>query len=85
MKKDIGGEVTGKKSDVTHSKLSRAHFVCKLISAALRMCVCVFILFHLLVSPGCTTSVTYVRSSDQLSFVVSISWVLSARSLHLYF
>ena len=39
------------------------------------VCVCVsgFILFHLLVSSGCTTSVTYVRSSDQQSFVVSIS------------
>ena len=37
------------------------------------LCVCVFILFHLLVSSGYTTSVTYVRSSDQWSFVVSIS------------
>ena len=37
------------------------------------MCVCVFILFHLLVSSDCTTSETYVRSSDQRSFVVSIS------------
>ena len=37
------------------------------------LCVCVFIVFHLLVSSGCTTSVTYVRSSDQRSFVVSIS------------
>ena len=39
-------------------------------------CVCVFMLFHLLVSSGCTTSVIYVRSSDQRSFVVSIFWVL---------
>ena len=31
------------------------------------VCVCVFILFHLLVSSGCTTSVTYVRCSDQRS------------------
>ena len=49
------------------------------------VCVCVFILLHLLVSSGCTTSVTYVRSSDQRSFVVSISWVLSANSVHVYF
>ena len=33
-------------------------------------------LFHLLVSSGCTTSVIYVRSSDQRSFVVSVFWVL---------
>ena len=33
-----------------------------------------FILFYLLVSSGCTTSVTYVRGSDQRSFVVSIMW-----------
>ena len=39
-------------------------------------CVCVFMLFHLLVSFGCTTSVIYVRSSDQRSFDVSIFWVL---------
>ena len=42
-----------------------------------RLCVCVFvcvfILFHLLISFGCTTSVTYVRSSDQRSLLVSIS------------
>ena len=31
-----------------------------------------FILIYLLVSSGCTTSVTYVRGSDQQSFVVSI-------------
>ena len=38
------------------------------------VCACVraFILFHLLVSSGCTTSVTYVRSSHQRSFVVNI-------------
>ena len=40
------------------------------------LCVCVFMLFHLLVSSGCTASVIYVRSSDQRSFVVSIFWVL---------
>ena len=34
------------------------------------MCVCVFILFHLLVSSGCTTS---VNIRDQRSFVLSIS------------
>ena len=49
--------------------------------------VCVFILFHLLVSSGCTTSETYVRRSDQRSFVVSISWcccqVPSSLSLNL--
>ena len=38
--------------------------------------VCAFMLFHLLVSSGCTTSVIYVRSSDQRSFVASIFWVL---------
>ena len=32
-------------------------------------CVCVFILFHLLASSGSTTSGTYVRGSDQRSFV----------------
>ena len=36
------------------------------------VCVCVFILFHLLVSSGCTTSVIYVRSSDLRPFVESI-------------
>ena len=34
--------------------------------------VCFFILFHLLVSSGCTMSVTYMRCLDQQSFVVSI-------------
>ena len=48
------------------------------------VCVCVFILLHLLVSSGCTTSLTYVRSSDQRSFVVSIL-LASAKFLHLYF
>ena len=37
------------------------------------VCVCVFILFQLSVSSSCTTFVTYVRSSDQRSFVESIS------------
>ena len=37
------------------------------------VCVCVFKLFYLLVSSGCMTSVTYVRSSDQRSFVEIIS------------
>ena len=37
------------------------------------VCLCVFMLFHLLVSSDSTTFVTYVRSSDQQSFVVSIS------------
>ena len=36
-------------------------------------CVCVFILFHLLASSDCKTSVTYLRCSDQRSFVVSIA------------
>ena len=50
-----------------------------LLNVCVCVCVCVyvrarvFIPFHLLVSSGCTTSVTYVRSSDQRSFVVSIS------------
>ena len=39
----------------------------------LMLCVCVFILFHLLVSSDCKTSVTYLRSLDQRSFVVSIA------------
>ena len=42
----------------------------------LYMCVCVFIPFHLLASSGCTMSMTYVRGSDQRSFVVDILWVL---------
>ena len=37
------------------------------------VCVCVFILFHLLASSDCKTSVTYLRCSDQRSFVVSIA------------
>ena len=37
------------------------------------MCVCVFILFHLLASSDCKTSVTYLRCSDQRSFVESIA------------
>ena len=37
------------------------------------VCLCVFMLFHLLVSSDSTTFVTSVRSSDQQSFVVSIS------------
>ena len=40
------------------------------------VCVCVFMFFHLLVSSSGTTSVIYLRSSDQRSFVVSIFWVL---------
>ena len=39
-----------------------------LLTAPLRVC----ILFHQLVSSGCTTSVTYVRCSDQRSFVAGI-------------
>ena len=46
------------------------------------VCVCVFIPFHLLVSSGCTMSLTYVRSSDQRSFVVSISWLRYAKFHH---
>ena len=45
-------------------------------------CVCVFIPFHLLVSSGCMKSLTYVRSSDQRSFVVSISWLCYAKFHH---
>ena len=47
------------------------------------VCVCVFILFHLLVSSDCKTSVTYLRCSDQHSFVVSIISGASAKFLHL--
>ena len=47
------------------------------VSEILRLFVVrVFMLFQVLVSSGCTTSVIYVRSSDQRSFVVSIFWVL---------
>ena len=60
-----------------HDDFSRTSGFCshssKIKSFWLVHCVCVFILFHLLVSSGYTTSVTYVRSSDQWSFVVSIS------------
>ena len=42
-------------------------------SYLLLTCVCVFVLFHLLVSSGCMMSVTYVRGLDQRSFVQSIS------------
>ena len=40
------------------------------------VCMCVFTLFHLLVSSGGTASVTHVRWLDQQSFVVSIIRVL---------
>ena len=43
--------------------------VCSCVRAC--VCVCVFILFHLLASSDCKTSVTYLRCSDQRSFVVS--------------
>ena len=71
--------------EIRENFLTRRKFtnVLKLVLSC--VCVFVFILFYLLVSSGCTTSVTYVRSSDQRSFVVSIGWVLSAKSLHLYF
>ena len=55
------------------SRLLRIYASAKASNAAL---VCVFMVFHLLVPSGCTTSVIYVRSSDQRSFVVSIFWVL---------
>ena len=37
------------------------------------VCVCMFILFHQLISSGCMTSVTYMRCSEQRSFVESIT------------
>ena len=58
--------------------------VCVCVCVRVCVCVCVFILFHLLASSGCTMSLTYVRSSDQRSFVVSIL-LASAKFLHLYF
>ena len=62
--------------------------VCVCVSVCVCVCVCVsvcvFILFYLLVSSGCTTSVTYVSSWDQRSFVESISRA-SAKFLHLFF
>ena len=54
-------------------------FLCKndkLFTVFMCLCVCVFMLFHLLVSSSCMTSVIYVRSLDQRSIVVSIFWVL---------
>ena len=50
------------------------------------VCVCVFVfkLIYLLVSSGCMTSVTYVRSSDQRSFVEIILGAF-AKFHHLYF
>ena len=52
-------------------------------ASVIGICVCVFILFYLLASSGCTTSVTYVRSSDQRFFIVFLG--ASAKFLHLYF
>ena len=37
------------------------------------VCLCVFMPFHLLASTDCKTSVTYLKCSDQRSFVVSIA------------
>ena len=50
-------------------------WVCGCVGVCVCVCVCkcVFILFYLLVSSCCTTSVTYVRGSDQRSFTVSIT------------
>ena len=48
-----------------------------------RVCVCLCSSIWL-VSSGCTTSLTYARSSDQRPFVVSIL-LASAKFLHLYF
>ena len=36
------------------------------------VCVCVFILFHLVASSVCKTSLTYLRCTDQRYFVASI-------------
>ena len=48
-------------------------FVCVRVCVCVCVCVCMFILFHLLISSGCMTSVTYMRCSEQRSFVVSIT------------
>ena len=60
-----------------YTAIGVAACVCMWVRACVRVCVCVcvcvFIPFHLLVSSGCTTSVTCVRYSDQRSFVVSIT------------
>ena len=75
-----------KETKLVDYALFRVEFLwMRLLQKAVLARVCVCILFHLLVSSGCTTSVTYVRSSDQGSFVVSISWMLSAKFLHIYF
>ena len=53
--------------------------MCVCVCVFVCVCVCVyvwvgvFILFFLLVSSDCKTSLTYLRCSDQRSFVVSIS------------
>ena len=58
----------------TCSRASRVlHPAWSCASRASYVCVYVFILFPLLVSSGCTTSVTKARCSDQRSFVVSIT------------
>ena len=41
-----------------------------------RLSVCVFILFHLLASSGCTTSVTYVRGRINDILLWVFGWVL---------
>ena len=56
------------------SGLGKSVKFCGMYINTLCVYVCVFI--HLLVSSGCMTSVIYVRSSDQRSFLVSIFWVL---------
>ena len=74
-----------KETKLVDYALFRVEFLwMRLLQKALLARACVCILFHLLVSSGCTTSVTYVRSSDQRSFVVSISGA-SAKFLHLCF
>ena len=57
------------------SKIFYLHLLtaCVRVCVCVCVCVCVFMLFHLLASSTCTTSVRYVRSSDQWSFVVSIT------------
>ena len=46
---------------------------CLCVCVCVCLCVYVFILFHLLASSDCKTSVIYLRCLDQQSFVVSVA------------
>ena len=50
-----------------------SQWLCLCVCVCVCVCMCKFILFHLLASSDNKTSVTYLRYSDQRSFVVSIA------------